>query len=176
MPTYEYRCRACGHEFEQFQSITAPAVRTCPACKKRKVEKKLSVGGAVLFKGGGFYETDYRSEAYRKAADADTKSTETAKSEARDTKDAPSDAAKSATPAAKSNESPKEDSRSTGATGPSQAKGRASTPAPTEHKASAPADSRRPAQGRSHAREGRGIGNIIQAGKARASRSKRRTR
>ena len=68
MPTYEYECGACGHRFERFQSITADAVRVCPACKKRKVRRLLGTGGAVLFKGSGFYATDYRSASYKEAA------------------------------------------------------------------------------------------------------------
>jgi putative FmdB family regulatory protein len=65
MPTYEYICRACGHEFEEFQSIKADPIAVCPECRKKKVERKISTGGAVIFKGGGFYETDYRSDSYR---------------------------------------------------------------------------------------------------------------
>lgn len=71
MPTYEYHCSACGHEFEQFQSIKADPVRKCPSCGKLKVVRKIGLGGGVLFKGSGFYETDYRSESYSKAAEAD---------------------------------------------------------------------------------------------------------
>lgn len=71
MPTYEYRCKACGHEFEEFQSITAPVLKKCPACAKLKLERLIGTGSAVMFKGGGFYETDYRSESYKKAAKAD---------------------------------------------------------------------------------------------------------
>jgi len=62
MPTYEYRCTACGHEFERFQKMSDPRVRTCPECKKRKVERRISSGGGLLFKGPGFYATDYRKE------------------------------------------------------------------------------------------------------------------
>ena len=76
MPTYEYICRACGHEFEEFQSIKADPIKVCPKCRKKKVERKISTGGAVIFKGGGFYETDYRSEGYKSAADADKKASE----------------------------------------------------------------------------------------------------
>ncbi len=71
MPTYEYRCKACGHEFEEFQSITAPVLKKCPSCAKAKLERLIGIGSAVMFKGGGFYETDYRSESYKKAAKAD---------------------------------------------------------------------------------------------------------
>ncbi len=67
MPTYDYRCEACGHEFEEFQSITAGALRKCPDCKKLKLKRLIGGGAAILFKGSGFYETDYRSESYKKA-------------------------------------------------------------------------------------------------------------
>ena len=71
MPTYEYAYSACGHEFEEFQSIKADPIRTCPRCGKRKVERKIGIGGAVIFRGGGFYETDYRSADYEQAKKAD---------------------------------------------------------------------------------------------------------
>ena len=71
MPTYEYLCSACGQAFEKFQSITAAPIKTCPSCGKNKAERKISGGAGFIFKGGGFYETDYRSEGYKKAAEAD---------------------------------------------------------------------------------------------------------
>jgi putative FmdB family regulatory protein len=71
MPTYDYRCKACGHEFEQFQSMKDAPLRKCPACKKASLERLIGTGAAILFKGSGFYETDYRSESYKKAAEAD---------------------------------------------------------------------------------------------------------
>jgi putative FmdB family regulatory protein len=71
MPTYEYRCEACGHQFEQYQSITATPLRKCPACGQRSVQRLLGTGGGIIFKGSGFYQTDYRSESYKKAADAE---------------------------------------------------------------------------------------------------------
>jgi putative FmdB family regulatory protein len=86
MPTYEYRCNACEHEFETFQSITAKSLRKCPECGKLKLERLISGGGAVLFKGSGFYETDYRSADYQKAADADKKSSEPKKDAKTETK------------------------------------------------------------------------------------------
>ena len=61
MPTYEYRCGACGHEFERFQGINDDPVRTCPECGERAVERLISPGGGIVFKGPGFYATDYRS-------------------------------------------------------------------------------------------------------------------
>ncbi len=71
MPTYEYRCEACGHQFEQYQSITAAPLRKCPACGKRTVQRLMGTGGGIIFKGAGFFQTDYRSESYKKAADAE---------------------------------------------------------------------------------------------------------
>lgn len=76
MPTYEYRCEQCGHEMEAFQSITAKALRKCPACSKNGLKRLISGGGAILFKGSGFYETDYRSSDYKQKADADKKAAE----------------------------------------------------------------------------------------------------
>jgi len=73
MPTYEYVCAACEHEFEEFQSMTAKPLRKCPECGKARLERKIGIGAGVIFKGGGFYETDYRSESYKKAAEAETK-------------------------------------------------------------------------------------------------------
>jgi len=71
MPTYDYRCNACDYEFELFQSMSEPVKRTCPECGKRKLERLIGTGAALLFKGSGFYETDYRSDSYKKAKDAD---------------------------------------------------------------------------------------------------------
>jgi putative FmdB family regulatory protein len=103
MPTYEYLCEKCGHEFEAFQSISAKPLKTCPEelCTQKKwgrgrVKKKISGGAGLLFKGSGFYITDYRSQKYKDAAKKEsTPSTET-KSTKTETKSAP---AKSATPA-----------------------------------------------------------------------------
>lgn len=71
MPTYDYRCTACAHEFELFQSMRDPVKRKCPECGRSALERLIGTGAAILFKGSGFYETDYRSESYKKAADAD---------------------------------------------------------------------------------------------------------
>jgi putative FmdB family regulatory protein len=73
MPTYEYRCDGCGHELELFQSITEPPKKKCPACKKSRLKRKIGGGAGFLFKGSGFYLTDYRSDSYKKAAEADSK-------------------------------------------------------------------------------------------------------
>ncbi|MDP1797868.1 MAG: zinc ribbon domain-containing protein [Planctomycetaceae bacterium] len=75
MPTYEYACDACDHKWEEFQSIKAPATQKCPTCGKKKARRLISAGGGFLFKGTGFYITDYRSEGYKKSASADKTST-----------------------------------------------------------------------------------------------------
>jgi putative FmdB family regulatory protein len=67
MPTYEYVCKDCGHEFERFQSITARPIRKCPHCGKAGAKRLIGTGSGIIFKGSGFYETDYRSEGYKKA-------------------------------------------------------------------------------------------------------------
>lgn len=71
MPTYDYVCDSCGHEFEEFQSITEPVLRKCPECKKPKLRRLFGTGAAVVFKGSGFYQTDYRSDSYKKGAEKD---------------------------------------------------------------------------------------------------------
>ncbi len=62
MPTYDYQCQACDHSFEKFHSMTAASVRKCPECGLLKVKRQIGAGAAVLFKGSGFYETDYRAK------------------------------------------------------------------------------------------------------------------
>jgi putative FmdB family regulatory protein len=73
MPTYDYKCNACSHTFEQFQSMKDKPLRKCPKCGKSALERLIGTGAAVIFKGSGFYQTDYRSEAYKKSAEADKK-------------------------------------------------------------------------------------------------------
>ena len=80
MPTYEYECKKCGHRFEHFQSITADPLKSClkESCpqeggRRGKVQRLISTGGGLLFKGSGFYITDYRSEGYKKAQKEDSK-------------------------------------------------------------------------------------------------------
>ena len=82
MPTYDYQCEACGHAFELFQSMSAPVKRKCPECKKSKLKRLIGTGSGVLFKGSGFYETDYRSDSYKKAQkeDSSSKASDTKKS------------------------------------------------------------------------------------------------
>jgi putative FmdB family regulatory protein len=71
MPTYDYRCNACGHTFEEFQSFSEQTLKKCPQCKKNKLQRLFGTGAGVIFKGSGFYETDYRSDSYKQAAKAD---------------------------------------------------------------------------------------------------------
>lgn len=80
MPTYDYKCVSCSHTWELFQSITAAPVKKCPECGKSKAQRVIGPGAGIIFKGSGFYQTDYRSESYKKAADADRKSSESASS------------------------------------------------------------------------------------------------
>jgi putative FmdB family regulatory protein len=80
MPTYDYECDACDHKFELYQSITAEPEKKCPQCKKKKLRRLIGTGGAVVFKGSGFYQTDYRSESYKKSASAESKSSESSSS------------------------------------------------------------------------------------------------
>ena len=71
MPTYDYLCDACGHKFELFQSINDNPIRKCPECKKPKLRRLFGTGAAIMFKGSGFYQTDYRSDSYKRQASAD---------------------------------------------------------------------------------------------------------
>jgi putative FmdB family regulatory protein len=74
MPTYQYRCDKCGHEFEKFQSITAESVRKCPACRTNNLKRLIGAGSGIIFKGSGFYQTDYRTESYKKGRDSEKES------------------------------------------------------------------------------------------------------
>jgi putative FmdB family regulatory protein len=84
MPTYDYECDACGHAFELFQGINDPIKKKCPECGKNKLKRLFGTGAAIVFKGSGFYQTDYRSEGYKKAAAADSKSKSDSSSDKKD--------------------------------------------------------------------------------------------
>lgn len=99
MPTYEYICDACGLEFEKFQSMTAAPIKICPDCGKKKVRKLISTGAGLIFKGSGFYITDYRDQGYK----------DKAKSESGEAK---SDTKSDAKPAETKAESPKKETKS----------------------------------------------------------------
>ena len=81
MPTYEYKCDACEKTFERFQSITSEPIKKCPYCKKQKVRRLISGGAGLIFKGSGFYITDYRSDSYKSASKNDSASSTPAKSD-----------------------------------------------------------------------------------------------
>jgi putative FmdB family regulatory protein len=90
MPTYEYLCEKCGHEFEAFQSISAKPLRICPErqCVQKewgrgRVKRKIGAGAGLLFKGSGFYSTDYRSEGYKRAAKKDSTAPQTSSGDAK---------------------------------------------------------------------------------------------
>ncbi len=160
MPTYEYICRGCGHEFEEFQSIKADPIAVCPKCRRKKVERKIGMGGAVIFKGGGFYETDYRSEGYKSAADAEKKASE-AKAETKpDEKPAPGSESKSGrTPAGRPEAKSESKSESKSEATP---QGKPEPKADSKPDAAAAAENKRiEARATHQSRIGRGVGNIV---------------
>ncbi len=77
MPTYDYLCEDCGYELERFQSIKARPLRKCPVCKKNRLKRLIGSGSGLIFKGSGFYQTDYRSESYKKQAEKSEKAAQT---------------------------------------------------------------------------------------------------
>ena len=106
MPTYDYICRACEHRWESFESITSKPTKKCPECGKLKAERLISGGGGIIFKGSGFYTTDYRSESYKSAAKSDTAAASPAAATSSETKTAAASAktpAKSPAPSAAAN-------------------------------------------------------------------------
>lgn len=79
MPTYEYLCDHCGQTVEIFQSITDSPRKKCPQCGKQKLKRLLGTGAGVIFKGSGFYQTDYRSDSYKKASEKESSKSKTEK-------------------------------------------------------------------------------------------------
>jgi putative FmdB family regulatory protein len=82
VPTYDYICEDCGYEFERFQTITARPIRKCPGCGKLSARRLIGTGAGIIFKGSGFYETDYRSDSYKKAQKSEKETTDTPETEA----------------------------------------------------------------------------------------------
>jgi len=111
MPTYEYRCNECKHEFEVFQTITAEPVSICPECNG-DVTRLISGGAGFLFKGDGFYTTDYRSESYIKGEKADKEASKP-KSDSSKSDSSKSDASKSDASKSNTSSSSKSDSSTT---------------------------------------------------------------
>ncbi len=81
MPTYDYECKSCRHTWEAFQSIKADPIKKCPECGKNQARRVIGPGAGIIFKGSGFYITDYRSDSYKKAASADKAASDGPKSE-----------------------------------------------------------------------------------------------
>ena len=109
MPTYDYECDACNHKFELFQSIMAEVEKKCPKCKKMKLRRLIGTGAAVVFKGSGFYQTDYRSDSYKKSAASDKSGSESksdTKSESKSSESKPESKSESSSPESKSSEAP----------------------------------------------------------------------
>jgi putative FmdB family regulatory protein len=125
MPTYDYKCDACGHAFEQFQSMSAAPIKKCPKCGKQKVKRLIGTGAGLIFKGSGFYITDYRDQSYKDKAKAESGSSDgaaakTEKSESSSSSSSNGDASTSPTkaepakaekPAAKSEPKPAKKSK-----------------------------------------------------------------
>jgi putative FmdB family regulatory protein len=105
MPTYEYRCPECGNEFEKFGRMSDPPVQECPSCHA-EAQRKISGGAGLVFKGSGFYITDYRGEGYKKAAESDKGGSPSSSS----------DSKPDSAPKAESKPAPKSDSSSSGGT------------------------------------------------------------
>lgn len=107
MPTYDYQCDACQHEWELFQRITEDPVKKCPECGKKKAVRQFGTGAAIMFKGSGFYETDYRSDSYKKSAKADSKKTDSTSKDSSSKSDSPKSESKSSDSPKKSSGSKK---------------------------------------------------------------------
>jgi len=90
MPTYDYECRSCGHKYELFQSIKAEPEKKCPSCGKNTAKRLIGAGGTIIFRGPGFYATDYRSDGYKKAAQADVEASSGSKKDKAESKPAES--------------------------------------------------------------------------------------
>lgn len=109
MPTYDYECSACDYRGEVFQKITDEPLKKCPSCGKAKLVRLFGTGAAIVFKGSGFYQTDYRSDSYRKAAESDSKAAQSSSSDA----GSKSDSSSSGANASKETSKPESPTKST---------------------------------------------------------------
>ncbi|VTR92696.1 Marine sediment metagenome DNA, contig: S01H1_S14958 OS=marine sediment metagenome GN=S01H1_46430 PE=4 SV=1: Zn-ribbon_8 [Gemmata massiliana] len=116
MPTYDYRCSACGHTFDELQKFSDAPLTKCPACKKNKLERLFGGGGAIIFKGGGFYETDYRRAGEKRDDAGDKGDSGTGKTETKETK--------AETPAPAAESAPKTETKSESKSGGAKKKGK----------------------------------------------------
>src|SRR4051812_4055038 len=130
MPTYDYKCAACGHKFERFQSIKADPIKKCPECGKNKVNRLIGAGAGLIFKGSGFYITDYRDSSYKDKAKAESGSSGGTSSDASSNGKAETKAAGSHAAAGSSDASAK-----------SNTKGASAAPAKSESKPAPRSDS-----------------------------------
>jgi len=89
MPTYDYRCDNCGHEFDAFQSITEAALKKCPKCGKNKLRRLIGAGAGIIFKGSGFYETDYKRSRASSSESSEKKPDEAKPAESKSAEAAP---------------------------------------------------------------------------------------
>jgi putative FmdB family regulatory protein len=122
MPTYEYKCDACGNKFEKFQSMSAAPIKKCPKCGKSKVRRLIGTGAGLIFKGSGFYITDYRDAGYKdkakaesgegKPAATDAKSDAKSESKAETKSESKSETKSESKPAAESKSAAKSESKS----------------------------------------------------------------
>lgn len=103
MPTYDYECQDCGHQFEAKQSMKDPHLTECPRPEcKGKVKRKIGLGSGLIFKGSGFYITDYRSDSYKAAAKADSAASSSSSSGSSSSSSGSSGSSSSSSPAASS--------------------------------------------------------------------------
>jgi putative FmdB family regulatory protein len=87
MPTYDYECKSCGKTFEIFQSISEAVKKKCPSCGKQKLVRLIGAGAGFIFKGSGFYTTDYRSSDYKEKAKAESGDSTKESKESKESKD-----------------------------------------------------------------------------------------